>query len=150
MRRTKGTAPGVSPNKGGRPPIVLGRRELAQMEKLAGLGLTEAAIAAVLGIGASTLREKKHAEEVSGALARGKARAESKVAEALYNRAIGGDVQAIKWWEMTRAGRTDKRETTGPDGAPLVPPRIEVVFRAPERGREDRGEDPRRMLGPPE
>lgn len=114
--KTKGRG---APNRGGRPPIVIGPQELSQMEALAGYGLTEAAIAAVLGMTSRTLREKKHAEEVSSALARGKAKAEGRVGKALYERAIAGDIQAIRWWETTRAGRSDKQEITGRDGAPL-------------------------------
>lgn len=156
-RRTRGKA--LARNKGGRPPIVLGPKELHQLETLAGYGLTEAAIAAVLGIGSRTLREKKHAEEVSAALERGRAKAEAAVGKALYVRAVEGEGWAVRWWEMTRAGRTEKGrlEMTGAEGGPLHPSAITVrLVRPMEQWTDDqlervaRGEDPRRVLGPPE
>lgn len=93
-------------NKGGRPPIVLTPEHLRQIETMAGLGLTEAAIASVLDMHPETLRHKKHIAEVSRALSRGKAKAEMIVGQALFTRAKGGEIKAITWWEMTRAGRS--------------------------------------------
>lgn len=93
----------------GRPPFTLGAKELRQIEALAGYGLTEAAIAHVLGCAPSTFRaKKKTAEQVAAAMARGKAKAEGIVGKALFKKAKGGDIPAVRWWEMTRAGRSER------------------------------------------
>jgi hypothetical protein len=92
----------------GRPPIVITDDMLRQIETLSGYGLTLEQCAAVIGVGYSTFREKLKDEalpEVSGAVARGRARAQGAIGRSLYQKANDGDVQAIKWWEATRAGR---------------------------------------------
>lgn len=97
-------------DKGGRPPIVFTPYQLRQMETLAGYGLTQASIAAVIGVNPETLTNKKQTvPEVSQALARGKAVAEAAVGQALYTKAKKGDIKAITWWEMTRAGRSSRQ-----------------------------------------
>jgi hypothetical protein len=78
------------------------------MEMLAGLGLTEASIARIIGMAPRTLRDKKQEDAVAAALEKGKAKAEQQVAKALFTKAKGGDLGAIVWWEKTRAGRTDR------------------------------------------
>jgi IS30 family transposase len=99
-------------SKTGRPRIELTDEHIGQIERMAGYGLTEAAIARILGIHPNTFTQrKKDTERVAVALERGKALAESVIGEALYVKAKGGDVAAIKWWEMTRAGRHEKAET---------------------------------------
>lgn len=92
---------------GGRPkfPVL---DHLDTIEKLAGVGLTEAKIAWVIGCHPATLRSNKRIEvEVVRAIERGKARAESVVGTSLFYRAKAGDVAAIRWWEMTRTGRRE-------------------------------------------
>jgi hypothetical protein len=105
----------------GRPPIQITDDQLEQIERLSGYGLTEAQIAAVLSMHPNTLRAKKHAERVSVALEAGKAKAQGIVGQALFTRAKGGDISAIRWWEMTRAGRTEasRTEHTGAGGKDL-------------------------------
>ena len=46
-------------------------------------------------------------------LAKGKAVAEARVAEALFVKAVAGDIGAIRWWEMTRANRSEKSHVFG-------------------------------------
>ena len=91
-----------------RPEIQLTDDQVRQIEMLAGYGLTLKAIAAVIGIHPQTLRKKREEERVNRALERGLAVAESVVGQALYIKAKGGDVTAIKWWEQTRIGRSEK------------------------------------------
>lgn len=95
--------------KEGRPPFEITETVLKQIEQLAGYGLTLPQIAAVIGCCERTLRGKKSQEKtVFAALERGKAKAEGMIGKSLFERAKNGDVPAIKWWEMTRAGRTEK------------------------------------------
>lgn len=91
-----------------RPPIELTDDQVRQIEVLAGYGLTLKAIAAVVGIHPQTLKKKREEERVRLALERGLAVAESVVGQALYVKAKSGDVSAIKWWEQTRSGRSEK------------------------------------------
>jgi len=111
----------------GRPKKITGQH-IAQIEKLAGLGLTQASIAAVIGCAPSTLRSYKGQDgsDVSGALERGKAVAEAAVGEALYTKAVGGCIQSIRWWEMTRANRSEKSQVStdaASYGVLICPPR---------------------------
>ena len=101
-------------NRAGRPRKVITNEHLTQIETLAGYGMTEAAIAHILGMSPVTFwRNKTQLRPVIvKALARGRAVAESVVGEALFNRAKGGDIQAIRWWEMTRAGRRTASDVT--------------------------------------
>ena len=108
----------------GKPPIVITAEHLRQAEELAGYGLSRAQIAAVLGLAERTLREKASKDdELSAALSRGKAKAAAIVGKALFLRAKDGDVPAIRWWEMTREGRSEKQqasvEVSGPDNGPV-------------------------------
>lgn len=90
---------------------------IRQIEELAGYGLSMPQIAAVVGFSERTLhRRKNEYEAVEAALARGRARAAAIVGKALFQRAKDGDVPAIRWWEMTREGRSEKRDAT-PDPA---------------------------------
>jgi hypothetical protein len=85
---------------------------LRQAEELAGYGLSMPQIAAVLGFCERTLhRRKNENESLLAALKRGRARAAAIVGKALFQRAKDGDVPAIRWWEMTREGRSEKNET---------------------------------------
>lgn len=90
------------------PP--LDENMLRQVEELAGYGLTMAQIAAVLGFSERTLHNKK-TDELVAALQRGKAKAAAIVGKALFVRAKEGDVPAIRWWEMTREGRSERQQT---------------------------------------
>jgi AraC-like DNA-binding protein len=90
------------------PP--LDENALRQVEELAGYGLTMAQIAAVLGFSERTLHNKK-TEELVAAIQRGKAKAAAIVGKSLFGRAKDGDVPAIRWWEMTREGRSERQQT---------------------------------------
>ena len=80
---------------------------LGQIETLAGYGLTLAQIAAVIGVSESLLMKKRVDEDrINTALDAGRAKAQGRVGKSLFERAVDGDVAAIRWYEMTRAGRT--------------------------------------------
>lgn len=82
---------------------------LRQVEELAGYGLTLGQIAAVLGFSERTLHNKK-TDELVAAIHRGKAKAAAIVGKSLFSRAKDGDVPAIRWWEMTREGRSERAQ----------------------------------------
>jgi hypothetical protein len=85
---------------------------LRQAEELAGYGLRQDQIAAVLGFSERTLLTRKQENEAfAAAIQRGKAKAAAIVGKALFGRAKDGDVSAIRWWEMTREGRSERNQT---------------------------------------
>jgi len=84
----------------------LTERELRQCEYLAGLGLSAREIGLCLDLTLEAI------DAVSAtfppfreALTRGRAKARSNVGKALYDKALSGDITAIKWWEVTRGPR---------------------------------------------
>lgn len=99
----------------GRHKIQFTATQIEEIERMAGIGLSEKQIAAVLGVSYKTLWRRKNGDgqvlrtEIKEALERGKATAERRVGDALIQRAEKGDVQAIRWYEMTRAGRTEQK-----------------------------------------
>jgi len=89
-----------------RPKIEI---DISRVEELAAQGLTQAEICLCLGIGETTLYERKRESAVfEEAIKRGKAKAASEVANTLYLMAKGGDLGAIVWYEKTRRGLSDK------------------------------------------
>ena len=100
--------------------------DAAAVERLAGLGLTLEEIATSLGFSVATLytRKRQHVE-ILEAIKKGRAKMLTDVANALYDKAIGGDVTAMIWFEKTRGGRSDKvavQTTTVIKGYSLVSP----------------------------
>lgn len=92
-----------------RPKFELTDEHLEQIAKMAGVGLGQEQIAYVLGISHDTLtRRKKDTEAVLRAIKRGQANAEQKVAKAVFDKALNGDMTAAIWWEKTRAGRSER------------------------------------------
>lgn len=89
---------------------------IRQIEELAGYGLSMPQIAAVVGFSERTLHRRKNDHEaVEAALARGRARAAAIVGKALFQRAKDGDIPAIRWWEMTREGRSERSRVDAVD-----------------------------------
>ena len=80
----------------------------------------------VIGISPATLRRRKSDDRVVHALEKGKAAAAAKVGKALFERATGGDITSIIWWEKTRAGRTDRASFGGPSTTVILqaPPKL--------------------------
>lgn len=106
-----------------RPRKQITKADLEKVERMAGLGLTENMIAKILGISKSTLhRRKRDSEAFAAALEAGQARAQYQVSEALFNKALSGDLGSIVWWEKTRAGRTDRQTVVVEE-----PPTLEIV-----------------------
>jgi hypothetical protein len=90
-----------------------------QVEALAGYGVPEAEIAAVVGIDAKTLRKHYRPE-----LDHGHTKANARVAENLYRKATGEGREAVTaaiFWLKTRAGwkETSLHEVSGREGGPL-------------------------------
>jgi len=76
------------------------------IRRAAGLGLRHKAIAALIGITQPTFSKRlKLFPEAEQAYELGKAEADLQVSNALFQRAIGGDMAAIRWYEMTRTDR---------------------------------------------
>lgn len=94
--------------------------DVARVAELAGRGLTQIEICAVLGISDRTLRNHKLVDSVlADAIKAGKAQAAVEVANALYTKAtIDKDLGAIIWYEKTRRGLSDRQsfEHSGPGG----------------------------------
>jgi len=85
--------------------------DIRKIEELAGYGLTMPQIAAVLGFTDRTLLNHREVNpEIDSALQRGKAKAAARVGRALFQRAVDGDVPAIRWWEMTREQRSERTQ----------------------------------------
>ncbi len=85
----------------GRPRVSV---DVAKVESLASMGVSQTKIAAVLGISRSTLiGKKKQNEAISAAIIRGRAQGVVAVANALQESAIGGNVQAQMFFLKNRA-----------------------------------------------
>lgn len=89
----------------GRPKIEL---DIAQIEALAGRGLTRAEICGVLDISIETLKRRKRDDaNVAAAMLRGRSRAAAIVANVIFEAAKGGNIKAAVWFEKTRRGITE-------------------------------------------
>jgi hypothetical protein len=91
--------------------------ERKRVQALAGYGVPHENIAALIGedgIDADTL--KKHFRKE---LAQGKAKANARVGQTLFQKATGGDTTAAIWWSKTQMGWKDTQahEISGPDGS---------------------------------
>ena len=99
----------VGPGKKDGAPTKLTPEKINQIELLAGIGLTLRQICMVVDISENTLHTNNRINrQLSAALERGKAKAQGTIGKALFKKAEAGDVNAIRWWEMTRAGRREK------------------------------------------
>ena len=105
-----------------------------QVEVLAGFGLPQTQIAVLLGCDPKTLR--KHFESE---LAVGDAKATAKIAQTLYNKAVGGDTASLIFWLKARAGWRERivQEHTGPDGKEPMSLQVRFVDRPPQETREE-------------
>ena len=114
-------------NKGGRPAYQPDERTRRQVETMCGFGIPVAEVAKVVGICENTLRKYYPDEIVLGAT-----KADAKVAEALFKKAIGdgqGSVAAAIFWMKTRRGwrETNVTEISGPQGGPVVTEQISAA-----------------------
>jgi hypothetical protein len=101
----------------GRPPLEPNEKDRKQVETLSGFGLPLEQIAALTcgGIDSDTLRKHFAAE-----LVQGKAKANSKIGQTLFQKATGGDTTAMIWWSKTQMGWRETKE-------------VEVVDKTTER-----------------
>ena len=96
----------------GRPKIKITQKICQKAEHLASQGLTMSQIAAVLGIGESTLYEKQNEyPEFMESIKKGKAKGVAVITNALFEKAKEGDNTAMIFYLKNRAGWKDKIET---------------------------------------
>ena len=87
----------------GRPPIEINEALCKEAELLASHGLTIKQIALSLGIGESTVYEKKaRFPEFSEAITRGQAAGIQAVSNALFEKAMSGDFPSIRYFLNNR------------------------------------------------
>jgi hypothetical protein len=100
----------------GRKPFNPTDDERKQVEALSGYGIQLEQIAALIrgGICRDTLYEHFAIE-----LALGKAKANSKIGQTIYQKAISGDPGMLKWWSATQMKWSERHEITGADGGPI-------------------------------
>lgn len=105
------------PNKGGHPFHDVTEQERRFVSTMAGYGFAQGKIAAVVGISEPTLR-KHFRKELDVA----EIQANALVAQALFKAAIGGKIDAQKFWLKVRGGWKERSvvEVMGPDGKPLT------------------------------
>lgn len=103
-------------NLGGRPPIEWDKEIARRVEFFAQYGLPKDQIAANIGISKPTLYQLYSKELEIGA-----GNANAKIAQTLYQKAIGGDTSALIFWCKTRMGWSEhhKVELTGKDGGAI-------------------------------
>jgi len=101
-----------------RPPYKPNDEDRRTVEMMSAIGTTQANIARCVGggIDVKTLT-KYYREEIDTAWVK----ANTKVGGAMYNKAVGGDVPAQKYWLGCRAGwkETNVNEHVGKDGEDL-------------------------------
>ncbi len=100
----------------GRPRYQPSDKERATVKVMAGVGVKQADICAVLGISPHTLRRRFKAE-----LATAEIEANAAVSQSLFSMATKGrSVAAAIWWEKTRQGRSDRLQISGDADKPLA------------------------------
>ena len=89
-----------------RPPLAPTDEDRKQVEALSGYGLRFSEIAALTcgGIDEDTLN--KHFKQE---LIQGKAKANGRVGQTLFQKATGGDTSAMIWWSKTQMGWKEAR-----------------------------------------
>lgn len=106
-------------NKGGRPSHKPNDKDRAQVQAMAGYGVSQRDIALVLDIDINTLRKHYKDELDKGAI-----KANAAVAQSLYKKATGDGQQAVTaaiFWAKTRMGwkETVVNEHSGLNGEPI-------------------------------
>jgi len=104
--------------------------DLKEVERLAGLGLTQEQIAVSLGVSPRTLDNRKaESAEFAQAIKKGQASAITEVSNALFQNAMGGNVTAQIFFLKARAQWKDKHEDAIDDGGEPAPVKVEVTVR---------------------
>jgi hypothetical protein len=109
--------------KPGRPAFEITEQVCKKVETLAAQGLSKREVALCLGIHVSTYCEKQaEYPEFSEAYDRGASKGVAQVANALYQKAVGGDVTAQKHYLNNRGEGWSERQSnehTGLNGGPI-------------------------------
>ena len=107
-------------NPTGRPEFEITKEVIDQAELLASQGLTQQQIALALGMGSSTLYEKKAKyPEFAEAIKAGKAKGVAMVAEKLMEKAMAMDTTSILFYLKCQGGWRDSPEPTYSDSGTL-------------------------------
>lgn len=81
------------------------------VRRAAGLGLPRKSVARLLGMHPDTFCDRREKfPEIEEIYELGKSEADLQVSSALFKRAKGGDIASIRWYEMTRQGRSERVE----------------------------------------
>ena len=109
----------------GQPPYATTDEGRALVTRLKLTGMPNATIAEVLDISLPTLKKNYDRE-----LRLAKAELNGNIAAAIYHKAMQGDATCLIFWAKTQMGwrETERKEITGPDGAPLSLPAITLEF----------------------
>ena len=84
------------------------KKTLKKIEKLAGVGLSDQAIADSLGVSRSTISRRKRDDDTFDAIIRkGKIKAVADISSALYDSAMSGNSQSIQFFLKNRANTDD-------------------------------------------
>jgi len=120
MSEEANTSADKEPHAGGRPEFEITQEVINQAELLASQGLTQNQIALALGMGESTLYEKKAKfPEFAEAIKAGKAKGVAMVAEKLMEKAMAMDTTSILFYLKCQGGWRDSPEPTYSDSGTL-------------------------------
>ena len=107
----------------GRPQFEITEEVLKKVESLAAQGLSKREVALCLGIHVSTYCDKQNEyPEFSEAYDKGSSKGVAQVANALYQKAVGGDVTAQKHYLNNRGEGWSERQSnehSGVNGGPI-------------------------------
>ena len=116
--------------KRGRPPIKIDYAMCVEAETLAGQGLTMKQIASALGMGRSTLYDKQ--AEFSDTIKKGKAKGIAAITNALFTKALAGNVLAMIFYLKNRDPENwadiEKRHFYAKDKEALYPTEYKVTY----------------------
>lgn len=117
---TEQTTTSIDTNPVGRPEFEITKEVIDQAELLASQGLTQNQIALALGMGESTLYEKKAKfPEFAEAIKAGKAKGVAMVAEKLMEKAMAMDTTSILFYLKCQGGWRDTPEQNYSDSGTL-------------------------------
>lgn len=84
---------------------------LSQIEAMMHTGVTLKECAHILGLcPRAFVNYRKDDPRINEAIERGKAKSNANVGKSLYKQAIGGNMNAIRWYEITRTGHRERTE----------------------------------------
>jgi hypothetical protein len=107
-----------------RPEFEPTQKDRELVESMSGYGVPFEQIAALVGGGIHRETLAKHFEKE---LVLGKAKANSKIGQTLFQKATGGDTTAMIWWSKTQMGWKETKEIEFTDKSAEKVTKIEVV-----------------------